>query len=194
MKSKSKVNKSWIIHTFIMTFGLAILFSIVSEFLIRNVNIFVAVVLLLLIIFTGVFFDAIGIAVAAVDEKPFHAMASARVKSAKYSIRLIKNASRVSNFCNDVIGDIAGIVSGTTIGIIVGFFNKYNLGESIQMYLAIGFSGIVAALTVGGKAIGKEIAISKSKEVVDITGKVIYIFSSLLKKDTYKHLIGIGKE
>ncbi|MBM7561562.1 hypothetical protein [Fusibacter tunisiensis] len=194
MKSNIKINKKWIFHTFIMTFGLAVLFSIISELLIRNVNIFVAVLLLLTIIFIGVFFDAIGIAVAAADEKPFHAMAASKVKSAKYSIKLIKNASRVSNFCNDVIGDIAGIISGTTIGIIVGFFNQYDLGEMTQAYLAIVFSGIVAALTVGGKAIGKEIAISKSKEVLILTGRVVYAFSLIFSLETYKHLPPFRKE
>lgn len=194
MKKKIAINKKWILHTFLMTFILAIIFSVVSEALIRQVNIFVAVLLLLVIVSVGVFFDAIGIAVAAADEKPFHAMAASKVKSAKYSIRLLKNASKVSNFCNDVIGDIAGIVSGTTIGIIMGFFKQYNINPEIQVYITIAFSGVVAALTVGGKAIGKEIAISKSKEVVDLTGKVIYYFDVLTLKMTFAHNVGIRKE
>jgi CBS domain containing-hemolysin-like protein len=194
MKKKITINKKWILHTFLMTFILAIIFSIVSEALIRKVNFAVAVLLLLVIVSVGVFFDAIGIAVAAADEKPFHAMAASKVKSAKYSIRLIKNASKVSNFCNDVIGDIAGIVSGTTIGIIMGFFRQYNIKPEIQVYITIAFSGVIAALTVGGKAIGKEIAISKSKEVVDLTGKVIYFFDVLTLKKTFVHNVKIRKE
>jgi CBS domain containing-hemolysin-like protein len=194
MKKKITINKKWILHTFLMTFILAIIFSIVSEALIRKVNFAVAILLLLVIVSVGVFFDAIGIAVAAADEKPFHAMAASKVKSAKYSIRLIKNASKVSNFCNDVIGDIAGIVSGTTIGIIMGFFRQYNIKPEIQVYITIAFSGVIAALTVGGKAIGKEIAISKSKEVVDLTGKVIYFFDVLTLKKTFVHNVKIRKE
>jgi CBS domain containing-hemolysin-like protein len=171
-----KHHLKWVMRTALMTFLLAVLFSLIAEAIMRHVNVVAAFLLLLLIIFIGVFFDAIGIAVAAADEKPFHAMASARIKSAKYSLRLIKNAPKVSNFCNDVVGDIAGIISGTAIGIIIGFLSGSEWTVVQQTYFSIIFSGSVAALTVGGKALGKEFAISKSKEVVDFTGRVIYAF------------------
>ncbi len=189
MKANRKINYKWIFRTFIMTFTLAVIFSIVSEALLRHVNVFSAFLMLLCIIFIGICFDAIGISVTAADEKPFHAMASAKVKSAKYSIMLIKNASMVSNFCNDVIGDIAGIISGTTIGIIIGAIDQYQIPEAYTAYLSIGISGIVAALTVGGKAIGKEIAISRAKDVVNLAGKVIYFAKSVFSLETYRGII-----
>ncbi|MBF4693680.1 hypothetical protein [Fusibacter ferrireducens] len=189
MKAKRKINYRWIIRTFIMTFMLAVIFSVVSEALMRNVNVFSAFLMLMIIIFIGIFFDAIGIAVAAANEKPFHSMASAQIKSAKYSIMLIKNASKVSNFCNDVIGDIAGIISGTTIGIIIGAISQYNIPTKFYPYLSVGISGLVAAMTVGGKAIGKEIAISRAKEVVDFTGKIIYVLKLVFSIGTYKKML-----
>lgn len=188
MKRKIEINLGWIMRTVAMTFALAVIFSIVSEALIRQVNIWVALLLLLTIIFVGIFFDAIGIAVAAASEKPFHAMAAAKVPRAKYSLMLINNATKVSNFCNDVIGDIAGIISGTTIGIIMGFFTAYGLDSKYLAAVTIGFSGVVAALTVGGKAIGKEIALKRSKEVLDATGFFIYSVRSVFSLQTYKHL------
>jgi CBS domain containing-hemolysin-like protein len=178
----------WIIRTFFITFVLAVIFSIISEMLLRRLSIFAAFAMLFMIILVGIFFDAVGISVAAADEKPFHAMAASRVRSAKYAIVLIKNASKVSNFCNDVIGDIAGIISGTTIGIIISFFDKYDIPESRQAVIAIGISGLVAALTVGGKAIGKEIAIGNAKEVVHMAGKVIYYAKMAVTPETYTHL------
>lgn len=189
MKANKKINYRWIIRTFIMTFTLAVIFSVVSEALMRNVNVFSAFLMLMIIIFIGIFFDAIGIAVAAANEKPFHSMASAQIKSAKYSIMLIKNASKVSNFCNDVIGDIAGIISGSTIGIIIGAINEYQIPVAFYPYLSVGISGLVAAMTVGGKAIGKEIAITKAKEVVDFTGKVIYVSRSVFSIGTYRDML-----
>lgn len=189
MKANKKINYRWILRTFLMTFTLAVIFSVVSEALMRNVNVFSAFLMLMIIIFIGIFFDAIGIAVAAANERPFHAMASAKVKSAKYSILLIKNASKVSNFCNDVIGDIAGIISGTTIGIIIGAIDQYHVPSSLYPYLSIGISGVVAAMTVGGKAIGKEIAITRAKEVVDFTGKVIYVSRSIFSIGTYRAML-----
>jgi len=188
MKKKNRFNMRWIIRTFFITFILAVIFSVISEMLLRKLSIFAAFAMLLTIILVGIFFDAVGISVAAADEKPFHAMAASRVKSAKYAILLIKNASKVSNFCNDVIGDIAGIISGTTIGIIISFFDKYDIPESKQAVIAIGISGLVAALTVGGKAIGKEIAIGNAKEVVGMAGKVIYYVKLAVTPETYTHL------
>ncbi len=189
---KVKINKKWIFRTFLMTFVLAIIFSIISESLIRNVNVVFAFVLLLLIITIGIFFDAIGISVAAADEKPFHAMAASKIESARYAVILIKNASKVSNFCNDVVGDIAGIISGTTIGIIIGFFDAYQIAPEVRSVISIVMSGMVAGLTVGGKAIGKEIAISHAKEVVGFAGKVIYFFKKVTTLETYVSLFRKG--
>jgi len=188
MKTKIKINYKWIVRTFFLTFSLAILFGVISEALLSQFNVVVAFALLIFIIMIGVFFDAIGIAVTAADERPFHAMAAANIKSAKYSANLIKNASKVSNFCNDVIGDISGIISGTTIGIIIGFFEKYDFSSEQQVILSIVISGMVAGLTVGGKAIGKEIAMYKSKEVVNMVGQVIYFFKVTFTLGTYTSL------
>jgi CBS domain containing-hemolysin-like protein len=188
MKKKQRFNFRWVIRTFILTFSLAVIFSIISETLLRQVSIYAAFAMLLFIIMIGIFFDAVGISVAAADEKPFHAMAASRVKGAKYAIMLIKNASKVSNFCNDVIGDIAGIISGTTIGIIVSFFDQYNIPEAYQALIAIGISGLVAALTVGGKALGKEIAIGNAKQVVNLTGRILYYAHRLVQPKTYVDL------
>ncbi len=166
-------NIKWVINISIVTFLLAIIMSFASEALLRNTEVTIAFTVLIIIIFIGVFFDAIGIAVATAKPEPFNAMASNKIKGSKYAIRLIKNASPVSNFCNDVIGDIAGIVSGAAGAIIVLQIRKIypmvNMG-----ILSIIISGIVASLTVGGKAIGKEIALKKSKDIVFVVAKILY--------------------
>lgn len=51
--------------------------------------------------------------------KPFHSMAAHREKGAKEALMLLRSASRVSSVCNDVVGDICGIVSGSTAAVIV---------------------------------------------------------------------------
>lgn len=182
LKSKFEFLKKykWIFKITVLTLVLAIFMSIFSEMLLRNVNTFIAFFVLISIIGIGVTFDTIGIAVATANEKPFHAMASKRIVSAKYSIALIKNASQVSNFCNDVIGDICGIVSGAAVAIIVTNLIR-NGGLSIPTTVfSIALSGCVAALTVGGKALGKEIAINNSKIIVDKVGKIIFYFNDKL--------------
>ena len=124
----NKYNIKWVSMITIWTFIMAIVFSIVTEGLVKNLNILLAFIILIIIILIGILFDIIGIAVATAEEKPFHAMAANKVEEAKYAIKLIKNAGQVSNFCNDVIGDISGIVSGA-IGssIIYKIMNIYNI-------------------------------------------------------------------
>lgn len=180
-KNKKKAKDNWIIKAFILTFVLAIGMSIVSEGLIKNVHIALAFIILIIIISIGVIFDTIGIAVAVADEKPFHAMASKRIPSAKYGVLLIKNASKVSNVCNDVFGDIAGIISGAaaatiTISIVMtGIFN-----DKANLLIPIVLSAMVASLTVGGKAIGKEVAMKKSKSIVGGVAKFLYFLDKKL--------------
>ena len=40
---------------------------------------------------------------------------------------LIRNAGKVSSFCNDVIGDISGVISGTASALIV-----FNITKEFQ--------------------------------------------------------------
>lgn len=185
-KLKSENNKikyirlKWVMLITLWTFGLSVFMSFFSDLILRNVNMVFSFILLLLIIFLGIIFDVIGIAVTAVDEKPFHSMASAKVPGALQSIKMIKNASKVSNICNDVIGDICGIISGASATFIVV--------RSVQIYpnISVGIftvlvSSLAASLTVGGKAIGKDIAINYSKGIIKICGRLLYSIENTLK-------------
>ncbi|AOY78401.1 hypothetical protein BJL90_15180 [Clostridium formicaceticum] len=165
-----KYNLKWVILVSIWTFILTIIITIIAEMLFINTRVIFAFMILIVIIFTGVMSDMVGIAVTVASERPFHAMAADRVKGAKYAIRLLKNAGPVSNFCNDVIGDICGIVSGVAgINIILQLQSDV-INRSL---LTIIMSGFIASLTVGGKAIGKGIAILQSHTIVFNTAKVL---------------------
>lgn len=178
-KRKKGSNYGWVINIFIITFFLAILMSIVSESLIRNVNLIIANIILFCVILIGVLSDTVGIAVTAAEEKNFHAMASKKHTEANYAIHLIKNAGPVANFCNDVIGDIAGIISGTIVAAIVfrTTITNFNLTSAT---LSILLSALAASLTVGGKAFGKEYAIKKSTKIVLRVSKSIYFIDRYL--------------
>ena len=60
----------------------------------------------------------IGTAVQSAEEKPFHSLAARKVKGARESISVIRHAPQLANLCCDVIGDIAGIISGATTTLI----------------------------------------------------------------------------
>ena len=117
---------------------------------------------------TSIIFDMVGTAVLTAEEKNFHARASKKIKGAKESITLLKNASVVASFCNDVVGDVCGIVSGglgTTLAITIATKDNLNI-----ILLTTILAAFISALTVGGKAIGKEIANKNSTKIVHIVG------------------------
>lgn len=152
--------------------------SFLSDMLLKNVTVLVAFIILIFIILTGIIFDIIGVAATAADETPFHAMASKKIHGAKISIKLIRNADRVSNICNDVIGDVSGIISGS-LGAIILAEMAPQLTIINVTYVSIVVSALIAALTVGGKSIGKTFAINNANQIIFNVSRLIY----LIKKD-----------
>lgn len=185
IKTNSNINKSsnkkWVIWITIWTFLLSVGISTVSSALTNSLNVVFALLILLIIILIGILFDIIGISVTSADEKPFHAMSAKRMRGANIAVSLIRNAEKVSNFCNDVIGDIAGIVSGSMTAVIVSeiVLSQPSLDEFI---FGIVMTGLVASLTVGGKAFGKRIAISNANKIIYSAALVISIFQFRKKK------------
>ncbi|MTI70197.1 MAG: hypothetical protein FH751_08100 [Firmicutes bacterium] len=187
-KKVEKTNKSlnkrynikWITVISLWTFVLAILFSLISENLLRNFNSTFAFIILIFIVLLGVTFDTIGIAVASADEKPFHSMAANKIAEGRYAVKLVRNAGPVSNFCNDVVGDICGIISGGAGTIIVlKVVNTY--GFKKVTIISVIMSAFIASLTVGGKAFGKEIALKKNEEILYYTSKILKVLDEKLQ-------------
>ncbi len=160
---------NWTYKVFFITFLLAALFTAITNAF-TNVGIIILAAVIVLVIFIGIVFDMIGVATLTSKEENFHARASKKQKGAKESISLLKNASVVASFCNDVIGDVCGIVSGglgTTLALTIA--TKYELNIIIITTILAAF---ISALTVGGKAIGKNIAIKKSDNIIFYVGKL----------------------
>lgn len=171
---KNKTNWNWIIQITIVAFTISFLFSFTSEMVIPNVNIVVGILLLIIFILLGVLFDMIGVAVTAADEKPFHSMNSRKVKGANIAVKFKKNADKVASFCNDVVGDICGVVSGSAGAIIA-----LSLSNRLQMdkfMVTLFVTSFIAALTIGGKAMGKSFAMNKSNLILYRFAKVISYF------------------
>lgn len=136
-----------------------------------------------MIISLGILFDVIGVAVTSADEKPFHSMSARKVKGAPEAIMLLRNADKVSSICNDVIGDICGIISGTAVAVIVGLIVAgKTAGDSKTVVMQLVMSSLVAGLTIGGKAIFKNVAIKNSTKIVHAAAKVIAFFKIKRKR------------
>ena len=100
-------------------------------------------------------------------------MAARKVPGAQEAIRLLRNAERVSSICNDVVGDICGVVSGSaSAAIAVQILQKFSF--SWPQVISLAMSAMVAGFTVGGKAIGKTIAMNSATQIVHSVGKLIY--------------------
>ena len=142
--NNKKINYKWVITITIITFFVAIVLGYASLVMMDLLSLVGAVAILFVIVFMGIFFDLLGIAVA--------------------------------NFFNDVIGDIAGIISGSASAAII---IKMNLEEGAGSTLAsIILTAVIAAVTVGGKAVGKEIALRHANYIVYRIGQIM----SLVKR------------
>src|SRR5699024_5417947 len=177
MNEQMKSSIKFSITIAVITFVLAAIFSSFSSAILPKVTWVLGMLLVLFFVVIGIFFDMLGIASAAADEAPLHAMAAEKVTGAREAVLIYKNADKFASFCNDVIGDISGIISGSALAIVIleiGKIMQQAPSSPMQLTLSIVLTSVIAALTVGGKAIGKFFAINSSTEILLFTGKVIY--------------------
>jgi len=127
---------------------------------------------LCLFIALGIVFDMIGVAVTAADQRPFHSMAAHKEKGGKEAIRLLNSADQVSSVCNDVVGDICGIVSGSTAAVIVTYLQ--HSFSTTSVFIATAVTALISGLTIGGKALFKSVAIRESTAVVYRVAKIMH--------------------
>ena len=180
-KREKRKQFRWVVSIFLTTILISGSISLVSDEVMASSSLAVAFMILLAIIFLGIVFDIIGMAVATADEKPFHSMAARKVPGAHEAIRLLRNAERVSSICNDVVGDICGVVSGSASATIAALILT-NAEIAWPRGISLAMSAIVAGLTVGGKAIGKNIAVKSCTSIVHLVGRIVYQLNRLTGK------------
>lgn len=174
------VNWKWVITAFLSSLVISILLSVLSSEVLSAVSIVIALLILLAFIMFGIVFDIIGLSVAMANEKPFNSMAAQRIKAGKTGLSLIRKADQVSSFCNDVISDICGVVSGSAVATIAIKISSTMGIDGILISLVL--CGLVSAITVGGKAIGKALGMNYSVEIVTLVAKLLSIFTRNPKK------------
>ncbi len=183
---KKERNKTirWVVIIFFVTIFVSGMISMISDEIMARSSMAVAFLILLAIVLLGILFDIIGVAVTSADEKPFHSMAARKVPGAQEAIGLLRNAERVSSICNDVVGDICGVVSGSASATIAAQILQ-NFDFTWPQVVSLLMSALVAGLTVGGKAVGKTVAMGSCTDIVHMVGKLIFRFhcmTSFLKK------------
>ena len=171
---KEKNNIKWIIIVTILAFVISAIMNLIATISLKSVPLAIAIVITLICILLGIIFDIIGVAVTSGDEVAFHSMSARKVKGGKIGVKLLKNTEKVSSVCCDVIGDVCGIVSGTAGVAIITIINQ--ISDINELLVATLVTSVISTLTIGGKAIGKGIAINKSKEIVTVISKILAIF------------------
>lgn len=170
MRKRSRSPMRWAVLICVLTLLISGGISFLSDVLLSRGGTVVAFITLLAIVLVGILFDMIGVAVTTAQESPFHSMASRKVPGAREAIWLLRNAERVGSICNDVVGDVCGVVSGSASALIAA---KIVLSEE-PSFVPLLLSSTVAALTVGGKALGKSAALRSCTPIVYAVGRFLY--------------------
>ncbi|HIY52713.1 MAG TPA: hypothetical protein H9832_02055 [Candidatus Agathobaculum merdavium] len=168
------INVKWVATIIPVSFVLSVVMSYISNEALGSSGTFLSFVVLFFFIALGILFDMIGIAAASATEKEFHSMAAHRVRGAKEAVWMTRNAEKVSSICNDVVGDICGIVSGATGALIVANITAGMDGVGVVL-VSLLITGMISALTIGGKAAGKGVAMAFSSRVLSICGRILSV-------------------
>lgn len=177
--ANNKSRFGWLVKILLWTFFLSIFFNTIFQSIIQGVGLFGSLTVLLVIITIGVVFDIIGVAATAASLAPLNARAAKKVPGSKQALYLAKNSEMVANFCNDVVGDISGIISGSAAAAIVF---SLSVSSAYQGYVSVMILAVVAALTVGGKGFGKSMAINYSTDILMAAGKIMHFFNSIVPR------------
>lgn len=177
------INVKWVATIIPVSFVLSVVMSYISNEALGSSGTFLSFVVLFFFIALGILFDMIGIAAASATEKEFHSMAAHRVRGAKEAVWMTRNAEKVSSICNDVVGDICGIVSGATGALIVANITAGMDGVGVVL-VSLLITGMISALTIGGKAAGKGVAMAFSSRVLSICGRILSVLP--IKLDSKK--------
>jgi len=169
-----KIDKTWIIFITLSAFIISLLMALFAEITIPRFGLTAGIIILFLFIILGIIFDIIGVAVMIADIEQFHSMAAKKIKGAKHGIKLIQNRERVANFCNDVVGDVCGIISGSAALVVAEYIS---IGFDIPRLISVVvITAIVGALIIGGKALGKNFASNLSNFIVYEAAQITALF------------------
>lgn len=171
-KPGAKSNYKFVLLITALTLPISAVFDTATIFL-NTTAWYIGAVVVVCIVFIGALFDMLGMAAAAARETPFHAMASKRVFGARKSITIVRNAEKVSSICSDVVGDIAGVLSGAgALAVSVQLLATIHTEGWRQEAVKILITAIITSLTVGGKAIGKTLAIHSPTPIILTAGRI----------------------
>ena len=169
-----KKKDNWILIIFLITFILSVVFSTLSNIITLKANNLVLGILLICVIVLGILFDMIGTAAISAEEATFHALNSKKIKAGKVGLFIVKNGPKISSVCNDVVGDVSGIISGSIGAVLaISISSTFYVNQTL---ISVVLAALISSFTVGGKAIFKPIAIKNANNIIISLAKFLSFF------------------
>lgn len=176
-----KRKNDWVIKSTLLTFGVGMVVGFSSNVASSESGIVIATMVILFLLIFSALMDGLGVAVASSKPDVIRRMKISDAKVQNFAVKLSANAERVNNICNDVIGDVCSVLNGACGAEIVLEIMKF-IPSDFMLLVSVTVSSLLAALTVGSKAIIKPMAINRANEFVVYSAKVIVKVSSLFKR------------
>ncbi len=131
-----------------------------------------AVITIVFFIVVSVVFDMVGVAITCTEEE-FFLRKLGREKGAKVALAMKKNTEKICSFCNDVVGDICGILSGASGACVILSITEHITNDGFVVIVSSIVSAVIAGLTIFSKALMKSYAINNANKFILKVGRII---------------------
>ena len=178
----------WAVKIFVLAICMSALFSMLSQTILSSMGIVMAVITIIFFIVVSVIFDMVGVAVTCTSEEYFIERVG-KEKGASVALSMKRNSEKVCSFCNDVIGDICGILSGASGACVILSITKHIDGSAVVVLVSSLVSALIAGLTIFSKALMKSYAIRNANNFILKIGRMLEnsIFYKKIKKTVDKN-------
>ena len=174
--SKEGINFSryrWAVKIFVLAICMSCLFSLLSQTILSSMGVVMAVITIFFFISISVIFDMIGTAITCTSEEFFLKRLTKEEKGSAVALSMKKNSEKVCSFCNDVVGDICGILSGASGACVILSITRHIQNAGVVVIVSSLVSAIIAGLTIFSKALMKSYAINNANEFILKIAKII---------------------
>ncbi len=168
-----KPNYRWAFQTLMLSISLSIMFGLLSQTLLSQLGVIMAVVGICVFIMISVVFDMFGIAVASADENLFIEWRKEGIFGASAGLHLCENSEKVCSFCADVVGDICSTLCGAGGACVVVALTQHLKSSNLVLFISTLVSAVIAGLTIFFKALMKERAITHANSIILKIGKLL---------------------
>ena len=162
----------WAIKIFVLAICMSCLFSMLSQTILSSMGTVMAVITIVFFIVVSVVFDMVGVAITCTSEDYFLQQID-KEKGAKIALSMKRNSEKVCSFCNDVIGDICGILSGASGACVILSITKHIDGSAVIVIVSSLVSALIAGLTIFSKALMQGYAIRNANKFILKIGQIL---------------------